>query len=105
MRIVAEDISYSPDPRTELAKSYGIQAYACHPLIAQGRLMGTFSFGTRTRSRFSDQDLARMQGLIDSLLDYSRVTSRAMPFSEVDLSEAAGEESQIRGKRFFGNHG
>jgi light-regulated signal transduction histidine kinase (bacteriophytochrome) len=34
---------------------------------------------------------ARMQGLIDSLLDYSRVTSRAMPFSEVDLNEAAGE--------------
>jgi signal transduction histidine kinase len=187
VRIVAEDIFHTPDPRTELVKSYGIQAYACHPLIAQGRLIGTLSFGSKTRSRFSDQDLAlmktvsdqvavameriqligalqssrddlekrvaertaelarsnrelqdfasiashdlqeplrkvqafgnllvekysdclndegrdylarmksaaaRMQSLIGSLLDYSRVTSRAKPFSEVDLNGAAKE--------------
>jgi PAS domain S-box-containing protein len=187
VRIVAEDISHTSDPRTELVKSYGLQAYACHPLIAQGRLIGTLAFGTRTRARFSDEDLilmktvadqvamamdriglieglrrsrdkletrvqertaelarsnrelqdfasiashdlqeplrkvqafgnllverhseclndegrdylarmksaaARMQGLIGSLLDYSRVTSRAKPFSEVDLNEAAKE--------------
>jgi PAS domain S-box-containing protein len=186
-RIAAEDIFHTLDPRTELVKSYGIQAYACHPLISQGRLIGTLSFGTRTRSRFSAQDLdlmktvsdqvavamermrlidalqrsrdelekrveertaelarsnrelqdfasvashdlqeplrkvqafgnllaekygeslddegrdylarmksaaARMQVLIGSLLDYSRLTSRAVPFSEVNLNEAANE--------------
>ncbi len=53
-RIVAEDIPNTPDPRTELVKSFGIRAYACHPLMAQGRVMGTLSFGTRTRPGFTD---------------------------------------------------
>jgi signal transduction histidine kinase/AmiR/NasT family two-component response regulator len=187
VRIVAEDILHSSDPRTELVRSCGIQAYACHPLMAQGRLIGTLSFGSKTKSRFSEQDLAlmktvsdqvavameriqligalqrsrdelekrvqertaalarsnrelqdfasiashdlqeplrkvqafgnllvekhsqslddeardylvrmqsaaaRMKGLIDSLLEYSRVTSRAKPFSEVDLNGAVKE--------------
>ena len=38
------------DPRTELVKSLGITAYACHPLMSQGRVLGTLSFGTRTRN-------------------------------------------------------
>jgi len=65
--IVVEDIACTPDPRTELVQSYGIQAYACHPLIAQGRLLGTLSFGTRTRSRFSDEDLALMRTVTDQV--------------------------------------
>jgi len=60
-RIVAENILTTPDLRTELVKSYGIQAYACHPLMAQGRVRGTLSFGARTRTRFSPQDLALME--------------------------------------------
>ncbi len=60
-RIVAENIQTTPDLRTELVKSYGIQAYACHPLMAQGRVRGTLSFGARTRTHFSPQDLALME--------------------------------------------
>ena len=60
-RIVAENILTTPDLRTELVKSYGLQAYACHPLMAQGRVRGTLSFGARTRTRFSPQDLALME--------------------------------------------
>jgi C4-dicarboxylate-specific signal transduction histidine kinase len=66
-RIVAEDIPNTPDPRTELEKSYGIRAYACHPLMAQGRLLGTLSFGTRTRSRFGNDDLALMKAVTDQV--------------------------------------
>ena len=40
-RIVAEDIQTTADVRTELVKSYGVQAYACQPLVAQGRVLGT----------------------------------------------------------------
>lgn len=66
-RIVAEDIPNTPDPRTELVKSYGILAYACHPLMAQGEVIGTISFGTRTRSHFTDDELALMKAVADQV--------------------------------------
>ena len=62
-RIVAEDIQNTPDPRTGLVRSHGIQAYACHPLMAHGRLLGTLSFGTRSRARFEEDELALMQAV------------------------------------------
>ena len=34
-RIVAEDMPKFPDSRTDLVRSFGVQAYACHPLMAQ----------------------------------------------------------------------
>ncbi|HOX04882.1 MAG TPA: PocR ligand-binding domain-containing protein [Planctomycetota bacterium] len=64
-RIVAENIQETPDPRTELVKSYGIQAYACHPLMAQGEVLGTLSFGTRTRPRFAADELSLMKAVAD----------------------------------------
>jgi len=64
-RIVAEDIQHTPDPRTELVKSFGIQAYACHPLVAERRMLGTLSFGTRTRTRFSAEELSLMTAVTD----------------------------------------
>lgn len=64
-RLVAEDIQETPDPRTELVKGYGIQAYACHPLIAQDRLLGTISFGTRTRTSFTEYELSLMKAVAD----------------------------------------
>ena len=64
-RIVTEDIFNTPDPRTELVKSYGIQSYACHPLKVQGRLIGTLSFGARNRTGFSSQDLVLMKTVAD----------------------------------------
>ncbi|MEZ4600517.1 MAG: PAS domain S-box protein [Syntrophotaleaceae bacterium] len=66
-RIVAEDIPNTPDPRTDLVHSFGIQAYACHPLMAQGRVLGTLSFGTRTRSRFTEEELALMKAVADQV--------------------------------------
>jgi PAS domain S-box-containing protein len=65
--IVAEDIFHVPDVRTELVKSYGIQAYACHPLKVEGRLIGTLSFGTKTRPSFSPEDLALMRTVTDQV--------------------------------------
>lgn len=60
-QIVAEDIPNTPDIRTDLVKSLGIKAYACHPLISAGRVIGTLSFGTRTRTTFTDEDLSLMK--------------------------------------------
>ncbi len=66
-RIVAEDIPNTPDPRTDLVSSYGIKAYACHPLMAQGKVLGTLSFGTRSRSRFADDELSLMKAVADQV--------------------------------------
>jgi signal transduction histidine kinase/DNA-binding response OmpR family regulator len=67
VRIIAQDILNTPDPRTELVKSCGIQAYCCHPLMARGRVIGTLSFGTRTRSRFSDEEVSLMKTVADQV--------------------------------------
>ena len=66
-RIIANDVQRSEDPRTQLVKSYGVQAYCCHPLMAQGRLIGTLSFGTRTRLLFTPDEVALMKSVADQV--------------------------------------
>lgn len=67
-RIVAEHIPDRPDPRTDLVKSYGIRAYACHPLLGPGgRILGTLSFGTRGRETFCEDDLSLMKAVTDQV--------------------------------------
>ncbi len=61
-RIVCEHILENADPRTELVKSFGIQAYACNPLIGKGgKVIGTLSFGTSSRPAFSENDVSLME--------------------------------------------
>ncbi len=67
-RIVAECIPTTPDPRTELVKSFGVKAYACHPLFGPGgKVLGTLSFGTRSRETFSEADLSLMKAVTDQV--------------------------------------
>jgi PAS domain S-box-containing protein len=66
-RIVTEDIFNTNDPRTDLVKSFGIQAYACHPLMVEGRVLGTLSFGTRSRSHFTQEELTLMNAVADQV--------------------------------------
>lgn len=67
-RIVAENIMDTPDERTWLVKSFGVQAYACHPLLSQGgRVIGTLSFGARSRTTFSQDDLTLMKTVADQV--------------------------------------
>lgn len=65
--IIVEDIQNTPDPRTELVKSYGIQAYCCHPLVGGDRLLGTLSFGTRTRNAFNAEEIEVMRTVADQV--------------------------------------
>jgi PAS domain S-box-containing protein len=57
----------TPDPRTELVKSFGIKAYACHPLFSEGRVIGTLSFGTRSRTSFREEELSLMKTVADQV--------------------------------------
>jgi PAS domain S-box-containing protein len=66
-RIVAENIPATPDVRTDLVRSLGIKAYACHPLLVRGRAVGTLSFGTRSRLTFTKDELALMKTVADQV--------------------------------------
>jgi PAS domain S-box-containing protein len=67
-RMVAENIPGNPDPRTEMVKSYGVKAYACHPLLGPGgEVIGTLSFGTRSRETFREEDLPLMKAVSDQV--------------------------------------
>jgi len=67
VRIVCDNVQETPDPRTDLVKSFGITAYACHPLMSGGRVIGTLSFGSRSRNGFSDEDLSIMKTVADQV--------------------------------------
>jgi PAS domain S-box-containing protein len=64
-RIIAENVQTMSDLRTEHVKSLGIQAYCCHPLLHHDRVIGTLSFGTRARARFSSEEIAVMRAVAD----------------------------------------
>lgn len=60
-RIIAEDILKTDDPRTMRVKDYGIRAYCCHPLKTDEKILGTIAFGTRTRDRFTEDQINMMK--------------------------------------------
>jgi PAS domain S-box-containing protein len=66
-RIVLEDVLHSQDERVGVLRSLGVQGYCCHPLLAEGELLGTLSFGTRTRPRFAEDELELMQTFADQV--------------------------------------
>ncbi|QSJ18122.1 PAS domain S-box protein [Nostoc sp. UHCC 0702] len=65
--ISVEQVQESTDSKTELIRSLGISAYYCYPLMAQGRLLGTLSFGSRTRTRFTENQRGMMQAVCDQI--------------------------------------
>ncbi|MBD2046816.1 response regulator [Coleofasciculus sp. FACHB-64] len=64
---VAENVQQSTDPKIEMARSLGMTAYTCHPLLAHGQLMGTLSFGTRNRIRFEPDEIELMKVVCDQI--------------------------------------
>jgi signal transduction histidine kinase len=63
--MTAEEIQNNPQQITTWVRSMGVQAYCCHPLMAHGKLLGTLSFGTRTRSRFTEAEVSLMKAVSD----------------------------------------
>lgn len=60
-RVVIENVQSSSNPATAHVKVLGVTAFACFPLVANGRMMGTLSFGMRQRDRFEHEELAMME--------------------------------------------
>jgi PAS domain S-box-containing protein len=96
-RIIAQDIADSGDPRTELVKSYGIQAYCCHPLLVQGRVIGTLSFGTTTRPRFLPDEIAIMKTVTNQVASaMQRVQSQKRLETALTEAEKGRQALQAR---------
>jgi signal transduction histidine kinase len=58
---VLNHVQDSQDPKAELIRSLGLGAYACFPLLAGERLIGTLSFGSRRRQEFSPEEVEMLQ--------------------------------------------
>ncbi|MEH2044445.1 PAS domain S-box protein [Nostoc sp.] len=65
--IAVENVQQSTEEKTELIRSLSITAYYAYPLIAQGRLLGTLSFGSRTLLSFTDNQKGMMQAVCDQI--------------------------------------
>jgi PAS domain S-box-containing protein len=61
--LAVDHIQQSDDPKVQLVKRLGIDAYACNPLIAEDRLLGTLSFASHTRDHFNNDELEFIQTL------------------------------------------
>ncbi len=94
-RIEAEDIQNSLNPRTNLLKSFGLQAYACHPLLVEGKVLGTVGFGSRKRARFTEDELTLMQAVADQV---------AITLERQRAEEALAESEERYRSLFQNNH-
>ncbi len=65
--IVSLDVQNNGDDRAALVRSFGIQAYASYPLKAEDKTIGTISFGTRSRTSFTEEDLDLIAAVADQV--------------------------------------
>ena len=65
--IKIENVLKCNDSNTESIRNLGMRAYYCCPLIAQGQLLGTISFGSRTRSDFASYEIGMMQAVCNQI--------------------------------------
>lgn len=66
-QIVQTVVQHCHDPRCELIQSLGLTTYVCQPLIAQGNLFGTLSFGSRSRTEFTAAEQSLFQAICDQI--------------------------------------
>jgi signal transduction histidine kinase/PAS domain-containing protein len=65
--IVTENIQSTIDERTKFIKSLGLRAYTCHPLMEQNKVIGTLSFGTKSKDTFSKEELSLIQLIVNQV--------------------------------------
>ena len=66
-QIVLDREQIATDPQAQVIHSMGITAHAAQPLIAQGRLLGTLSFGSLTRTCFTSEEIDLLQVTCDQV--------------------------------------
>jgi signal transduction histidine kinase/DNA-binding NarL/FixJ family response regulator/HPt (histidine-containing phosphotransfer) domain-containing protein len=97
---VAQHIGTTPDSHTDLVRSFGVQAYACHPLLNQGKVIGTLSFGSRVKPTFTEDDLELMKAVADHVaIAIQRIRLLESLESHARAADAANEAKS----RFLAN--
>ncbi|MBD1909384.1 MULTISPECIES: PAS domain-containing protein [unclassified Leptolyngbya] len=66
-QIVQTDVQILTNPKAQLARSLGVTAYASQPLISHGKLFGTLSFGSRSRTHFTPSEKSLFQAICDQI--------------------------------------
>ncbi|MFN6528480.1 response regulator [Nostoc sp. ChiSLP03a] len=66
-QIVFDRSQISTHPNAQPVNSIGITAYAGQPLIVQGRLLGTLSFASRTRTCFTPEEIDLLQSTCEQM--------------------------------------
>jgi PAS domain S-box-containing protein len=85
-----DNIQASEDPRTRLVRALGIQAYTCYPLLAGTRIIGTLSFGTRGRAKFTQGELELLEAVANQI---AAVIDRTELTRELELRNRRLEQS------------
>jgi PAS domain S-box-containing protein len=86
-----EVVQASHDPAVSTIKPLGIRAYSCHPLVAHNRFLGTLSFGSRSRDRFSEEEIAF----------FGAISNHVAAIKERQRSERAVQASEARWRGLF----
>lgn len=81
--IIATGIQQSDDAKVQLVKAFGVRAYACNPLLAGERLLGTLSFASRLKDRFDADEVA----FIETICKYVTVAYERLRLLD-ELKEA-----------------
>lgn len=94
-RLVVENLQGTDDPYTALVRPFGIRAYACHPLISSGQVLGTLSFCATNRNRFSEEELSLMKAVADqvAIAIYRKQIEEKLKQSNVELEKRVAERT------------
>lgn len=88
------DIPTTTEPEYGLLRGFGLSTYVCHPLLAQAEVVGTLSFGSRTRDRFDDEEVALLRTASD-ILAAGVARAQAETVSDELRARLAEAEEQI----------
>lgn len=67
VQICLADVQNSTVEQVSLVRAMGITAYSAQPLITQGKVLGSLSFGSRSRTFFTQEEQELMQAAADQI--------------------------------------
>ncbi|MGO8744943.1 MAG: CheR family methyltransferase [Thermoguttaceae bacterium] len=98
--MAAKHIQATLQPRAELVRKLGFRAYACRPLLNQGRVIGTLSFGSLKRETFSEEDL----GLIGAVADQVAIAMQRIGLMQsLEQRAAEAQSANVAKSQFLAN--